>query len=60
MANVYEVRHSNGQTYDVTTDRHHDDHHEDDFKAILLNIVERSAGTAIGGVVLHFILKGRR
>ena len=60
MANVYHVRLSDGRTYDVTTDHHHDDHHEDDFKAILLNIVERSAGAAIGGVVLHYVLKGRR
>ncbi|WP_287103859.1 hypothetical protein [Brevundimonas sp.] len=64
MANLYEVKHSNGTTYDVTTDKHHGDHHESDFKDHLLQIIDRSVGSAAGalisGYVLHFTLKGRR
>lgn len=60
MAYLYAVKHSNGHTYEVPTDKHHDNHHDGDFKDILLSIIERSASGIISGYVLHFTLKGRR
>ena len=59
MANIYEVRHSKGRTYDVPTDRHHDNHHDSDFKDHLLSILERTVGSLVSGYILHFTLKRR-
>ncbi len=60
MANVYEAKHSNGQHYTVTTDHHHDDHGDENFKKMLTDIIKSSAGGVISGTVLHFAFKGRK
>jgi hypothetical protein len=57
VAHLYEVKHSNGQTYNVTTDKHHDNHHESDFKDHLVKIIERTVSGVAIGYVLHFTLK---
>lgn len=59
MPNIYEARHSNGQTYDVPTDRHHSNHHESDFKDHLRDIIERTVSGVASGYILHFALKRR-
>lgn len=63
MANVYEAAHSNGQKYDVTTDKHHADHSDADFKKHLLGAIERAIGGGVGGLIsgyiLHYTLKKR-
>tara|TARA_R110002051_G_scaffold269600_1_gene329790 strand:- start:5202 stop:5381 length:180 start_codon:yes stop_codon:yes gene_type:complete len=59
MAHQYEVKHSDGRTYDVTTDKHHSDHHESDFKDHLLGIIERTISGVASGVIIHFALKRR-
>lgn len=59
MANVYEVKLSNGQSYTVTTEEHHDNHSEERFKRILGDILKSSTSTVIGGTILHFVLKRR-
>ncbi len=60
MANQYEVAHSNGQTYTVTTDRHHDSYSDKDFKEHLHGVIQGTFSTVIGGVVLRYIFKGRK
>ena len=57
MAHVYEVKHSNGRTYDVTTNRHHSEHSEDEFARHLLDIVKGAAGGVLSGYIVHFALK---
>ncbi len=60
MSNVYEAKHSNGQTYTVTTDHHHGDHSAENFKKILGDVVKQSAGGVVSGTILHFVFKGKR
>ncbi len=60
MANVYDAKHSNGQTYTVTTNHHHDDHTAENFKKLLGDIVKQSAGGVVSGTILHFVFKGRK
>ncbi len=63
MTNKYQAHTKHGQAYDVTTDHHHDDHTEDNFKGILAKIIQGAAtGTASGiaqVVVTQFIFKGK-
>jgi len=59
VAHLYEVKHSDGQTYNVTTDQHHDNHHESDFKDHLVKIIERTVSGVAVGYILHFTLKRR-
>ena len=59
MAHEYEVTHSNGKSYTVTTDRHHADHSDSDFKEHLHNIIQNTFTTVAGGIVLHYIFKRR-
>lgn len=60
MANIYEVHHTNGQTYEVPTDRHHDDHSDYDFKKHLLTILEGIVSGVATGHIMHYRFKGRR
>jgi hypothetical protein len=53
------VKLSNGQSYTVTTEEHHDNHSEERFKRILGDILKNSTSTVIGGTILHFVLKRR-
>jgi hypothetical protein len=59
MAHAYEVEHSNGKKYTVTTDRHHADHNDSDFKEHLHNVIQNTFSTVVGGMVLRYIFKGR-
>jgi hypothetical protein len=60
MDNVYSVKHSNGNSYDVPTPHHHDDHPEHRFKDHLLDVLKSMVSGVAGGYILHFSLKGRR
>jgi hypothetical protein len=64
MVNKYEAHGHNGKIYDVTTDLHHDDHSEDNFKTHLGRIIDGAIGGTVGGVttaviVRKFIFKGK-
>lgn len=59
MAYVYEVKHSNGRTYDVTTNHHHEDHPEDAFTKHLLDVIKGAAGGVVSGYIIHYALKRR-
>jgi hypothetical protein len=60
MANQYEVRLSDGQAYNVTTDQHHANHSDSAFKQHLLDVIKQSAAGIITGVVVGYVHKGRR
>jgi hypothetical protein len=60
MANVYEARLSSGESYTVTTDRHHGDHDDKTFKQHLLDVIKGSISGIVSGVVVAYIHKGRR
>jgi hypothetical protein len=59
MPNSYEAAHSNGQNYTVTTDRHHGDYSDRDFKEHLHGVIQGTFSTVIGGAVLRYIFKGK-
>ena len=59
MANEYEASHSNGQTYTVTTPKHHADFSDKDFKEHLHNVIQNTFTSVAGGYILSFILKKR-
>lgn len=59
MANAYHVELSTGQSYNVTTDRHHGDHDDKTFKQHLLDIIKGSVSGVVAGVVVRYIHKGR-
>lgn len=60
MANLYEVKLSNGETRTVTVEEHHDRHSVERFKTILTDVLKQSAGGVVSGTILHFVFKGRR
>lgn len=60
MAYIYEVKHSDGQTYQVPTDYHHSELSEQEFREILLRTISGVAGSLISGLILHYTFKGRR
>jgi hypothetical protein len=60
MANLYQARLNNGQTYDVTTDRHHADHDDKTFKQHLLEVIKASVPGIISGIVVGYVHKGRK
>ena len=68
MANVYDVKLSNGETHTVEVSEHHDSHSESRFKQILLDALKSSVSGASGGIansltsaaITIFIFKGRR
>ncbi len=60
VANLYHAKMSDGQAYNVTTDKHHDDHDEATFKRHLLDIIKSSVSGVISGTVVHFMHKGRK
>jgi hypothetical protein len=60
MANVYHVKFSTGETFDVTTEKHHDDLDEASFKKHLIDVVKGSATGVISGVIVGYVLKGRK
>ncbi len=59
MANRYEAEHSDGQTYDVTTHRHHDDHGDKEFKDHLLDVIKSTCAGVFSGYIVRFTHKGR-
>jgi hypothetical protein len=60
MAHAYEVHTSDGQSYDVTVQEHHDDHPNDAFKKHLLDVIKGSVSGVISASVIRFAYKGRR
>ncbi len=60
MANQYEVSLSDGRSYTVTTDRHHDNHDDNSFRRHLLDIVKQSVSGVVSQTVVRFIFRGRR
>lgn len=64
MANVYEVKLVNGNTFMVTTHEHHDNHSMERFKQILFEVLKGTAGGAASGLtsaaVTLFIFKGKK
>ncbi len=60
MTNVYSVKHSNGQSYDVETDAHHQNHPEQTFKDHQMSALTSLSASLASGYILHFTLKGRR
>ncbi len=57
MANKYHVTLSNGDSYTVTTEEHHDDHGLEAFKKHLFDAITSVTGGLVTAYVLHFTLK---
>ena len=60
MAHLYHAKLSDGQTFDVTTDKHHADHDGPTFARHLLDIIKSSFAGVVSGTVVHFLYKGRK
>jgi hypothetical protein len=56
---VYHVTLSNGESYTVTTEEHHDDHTDTSFARHLLDVIKSAIGGVISGTVVRFMHKGR-
>lgn len=59
MAHLYEVSTTDG-VYNVTTDKHHDDHHPETFEKHLLDIIKGAAGGFLGATITRYVYRGRR
>lgn len=59
MANVYHVTMSNGESYTVSTEEHHDDHSDASFARHLLDVIKSAISGVISGSVVRFLHKGR-
>ncbi|TWB34337.1 hypothetical protein [Nitrospirillum pindoramense] len=53
MENVYDVTLSTGESYTVTTEKHHDDHTDEGFKRHLREAIKTVAANVIGGIIIH-------
>jgi hypothetical protein len=60
VANVYHVELSDGQSYTVTTEHHHDDHDAATFRRHLLDVIKSSVAGVVSGTIVHFLHKGRK
>jgi hypothetical protein len=60
MSHHYEAHASDGQTYNVTTQHHHDDHEDATFKRHLLDVIKGSISGVAAGAVLRFVYRGQR
>lgn len=60
MANLYGVQTSSGKNFDVTTNKHHDDHDDKTFRDHLLDVIKGTASQVIGEVVVRYTFKGRK
>ncbi len=58
--NIYQVTLSDGSKYDVTTDKHHDDHSEPTFRQHLLDVIKNAISGIVSGVVVGFVHKSRK
>jgi hypothetical protein len=60
MVHIYSARLTDGQTYDVQTPNHHENHSDTDFRRHLLDIIKSSVSGVVSGTVVHFLYKGRK
>jgi hypothetical protein len=60
MAHQYDVELSDGQSYTVTTEEHHEDHHENVFSNHLFGIIEKAAPLVLSAVIVRWIYRGKK
>lgn len=58
MSHEYHVELSNGQSYTVTSDRHHDEHPR--FENYLSEIFMRTGSQVAAHMIIRYIYKGRK
>ncbi len=59
MANAYDVHMSTGKVHPVTTQHHHSDHSEAEFRQIIQRILENATSQVISGSIVRIVFKGR-
>jgi hypothetical protein len=60
VSNLYFTTISVGDTYNVTTDKHHADHDDATFKQYLLDVIKNTTSGVITGVVVSYVFKGKK
>ncbi len=61
MPHEYHVQTSDGQSFTVTTDQHHDDHTDKGFRDHLLDVIKQAVAQIASGVFIHhYTYRGRK
>ena len=60
MAYLYIVDLSNGESYNVTTDKHHDHHTREAFIQVLRDIIVRTGTMVASTAITRFVFKGTK
>ncbi len=59
MANAYDVHMSTGKVHPVTTQYHHSDYSEAEFRQIIQRILENATSQVISGSIIKIVFRNR-
>jgi hypothetical protein len=59
MAYVYDVHLSSGRVHQVTTQHHHSEHSEQEFRQIIQRILENATSQVISGSIIRIAFRNR-
>lgn len=60
MAHVYHVELNNGDSYTITTDKHHEEYPPNVFLGHLLDVIKRTGAQVAAIAITRYMYRGRR